>query len=279
MLRSGIGPEQDLRASGREVLLEAPAVGKNLHDHLAVVVARTTRVPDSLAFAQRPRHLLDLLLRRRGPLTSNVAEALAIVRSTPEEVHPDLELLFGPVPYLDHGFTPPPGHGYSIAVVLLDPRSRGSLRLNPDDTDGDPLIDPPYLSDPEGADLRRLRVGVRRAVDVLDAPAFAPYAASLLEPEHILTCEEDVDAFIRAQAETLYHPVGTCRMGTDPRRSVVDPELRVHGADGLYVIDASVMPRVVRGHTQAATYMIAERGAAMLRARRSPRTASLVDER
>jgi choline dehydrogenase len=226
---------------------------------------RSTGLPGSLVEAERPRHLLDLLLRRRGPLTSNVAEALALVCSDEGLAAPDLELLFGPVPYLDHGLTTPPGHGYSIAVVLLDPESHGTVRLDPADPEGAPLIDPRYLGDGAGDDLRRLRAGIRRATAVLDSPAFDRYAATPLEPARPLTSDADLDGFIRQQAETLYHPVGTCRIGPDPTTSVVDPELRVHGVEGLWVADASVMPRIIRGHTVAPTLMVAERAAAMIR--------------
>lgn len=263
--RSGIGPSEWLRDAGIAPVHDLPAVGRHLQDHLAVVVARSTAVAGSLVDAERPRHLLDLLLRRRGPLTSNVAEALALVRSDERLAAPDLELLFGPVPYLDHGLTTPPGHGFSVAVVLLDPASRGTVRPDPADPHGAPLIDPRYLGDDGGRDLERLRAGVRRALAVLDTPAFAKYAASPLEPARTPTSDAEVDAFVRAQAETLYHPVGTCRIGRDPATSVVDPELRVHGLEGLRVADASVMPRIVRGHTQAPTLMVAERAAALMR--------------
>lgn len=262
--RSGIGPSSWLRSAGVDPIHNLPAVGSHLQDHLTVVVARCTDVPGSLLDAQRPRHLLDLLLRRRGPLTSNVAEALALVPSRRGLPAPDLELLFGPVPYLDHGLTTPPGHGYSVAVVLLDPLSRGTVRLDPANPAGTPLIDPGYLLDEAGTDLRRLRSGVRRACAVLDQPAFERYAATMLEPAVALTSDAQVDAFVREQAETLYHPVGTCRIGTDPATSVVDPHLQVHGIDGLRVADASVMPRIIRGHTQAPTLMIAERAAAAI---------------
>lgn len=266
LLASGIGPSDHLAEVGVPVVADLPAVGGHLADHLMAITVMTTPVPVSLATATRPRHLGEWLLRRRGPLTSNVAEALALVDPGRTGGPPDVELVFAPVPYLDHGATPPPGHGFSVGAVLLQPRSMGTVRLADADPTRPPLIDPAYLTDPDGADLARLGAAVRLARAVIDAPAFAPYS-----PAPLRAAGEDVAAFVREQAETIYHPVGTCRMGRDASDSVVDSQLRVRGLDGLRVADASVMPRIVRGHTAAATMMVAERAATMVADRQERR--------
>ena len=268
---SGIGPAGLLAASGVPVVVDLPAVGAHLADHLMAITVRLTDVPVSLATAASARHVLRWLLRRRGPLTSNVAEAYALARSDASLDAPDLELVFAPVPYLDHGATPPPGHGYSVGAVLLTPRSRGEVRLVSPDAMVAPAVDPRYLTDADGHDLRVLTEGVRLAARVLDASPFSRFAGRPLRPAAAdPACSPDgpqaaVEAFVRAQAETIYHPVGTCRIGSGPG-GVVDRELRVHGIRGLRVVDASVMPRIVRGHPLALTYAVAERAADLVAA-------------
>jgi choline dehydrogenase len=197
-------------------------------------------------------------------LTSNVAEAHAFLRSTPDLSAPDLELVWGPVPYVNHGLTPSTVHGVTIAPVLLQPRSVGRLTLRSRDPMEPPLIDPRYLSHPE--DLEVLVAGVRRAREVFRAPALARTVTTPMEPGPGVETDADLADFVRRKAETLYHPVGTCRMGVDAD-AVVDPELRVRGISGLRVVDASVMPTLIRGHTNAPTIMIAERAADLLRGR------------
>ncbi len=261
---SGIGDPAHLAAAEVPLVHELPHVGHHLRDHLVSLVVRLTDVPVSLASAQRPVHLLRYLARRRGPLTSNVAEALALVRTDPTAPAPDIELIFAPVPFLDHGATPPPGHGYTVGVVLLKPASSGSVRITVPDARTAPAIDPGYLSDSDGTDLRVLTRGLQLAQRVLDADAFTPYAARPHRPDHAFQDDDGLADFVRSQAETLYHPVGTCRISPSAATGVVDSRLRVHGLDGLRVADASVMPDLIRGHTHAPTVMIAERAAAFL---------------
>jgi choline dehydrogenase len=196
-------------------------------------------------------------------LTSNVGEAVAFVRTREELTAPDIEIVWAPVPYIDHGSVKPAGHGVTAGVVLLQPESRGTVRLASADPGAAPAIDPNYLSDPQGRDLATFREGVRIARRVLSTRALAPYSGAPMEPAHERTDDESLTAFIAEQAETLYHPCGTCRMGRDAA-SVVDPELRVRGVTGLRVADASVMPRINRGHTHAPTIAIAERAAEIL---------------
>jgi choline dehydrogenase len=260
LLLSGIGDENALGAVGVPVVHHLPGVGENLQDHLAAGMVVRSRLPITMFAAESIPNVIRYLLSRRGMLSSNVAEGLAFVRSGPEQAAPDIELLFAPAPFVNHGFTKPDGHGLTLGVILLTPKSAGRISLRTANASDAPLIDPRYLSDPEGDDMRRLLTGMRVARRVLDAPAFAHLVGESILPPPGATSDDALSALIRAHAETLYHPVGTCRMGSDAM-SVVDPSLRVHGVDRLRVIDASVMPDIVRGHTNAATVMIAEVGA------------------
>jgi choline dehydrogenase len=199
-------------------------------------------------------------------LSSNVGEALAMVRTDPDLPAADVELIFAPVPFIDHGLTVPPGHGISIGAVLLQPASRGTIRLGSADPLAAPVISPGYLSDPDGRDLATLTAGVRLAQQVMSQAALERYVDQPLEPAEVPGDDDGWHRFIREQAETLYHPVGTARMGpADDPASVVDPQLRVIGIEGLRVVDASVMPTINRGHTQAPTMLIAERAADLVR--------------
>lgn len=264
--RSGIGPGALLERLGIDRVVDSPEVGENLQDHLLACVIVRARRPVSLVGAERLGPLLDFVLRRRGMLTSPVAEALAFVRSSPERAAPDLELVWAPAPFVDHGLVPQREHGLTLGVVLLQPHSRGVVQLASAEPDAPPQIDPRYLSDAEGEDLRTMSAGVAIAQQLLRAPELAAYAGDPLEPSDAADDDDARARFIRQQAETLYHPVGSCRMGHD-LGSVVDPELRVRSVQGLSVIDASVMPRITRGHTQAPTIMLAELGAEWLAAR------------
>lgn len=263
LLLSGVGPAAQLQALGITPVHDLPGVGENLQDHLAVAVIVRCPQPITLAAAESVSSLLRYLLLRRGMLTSNVGEALALVRSTPAAPAPDVELIFAPVPYIDHGLTPPPGHGLTIGVVLLRPASRGRIALRSADPFEAPRIHANYLSDPDGRDLATLLQGTRLAQRVFAMPALAPFVGEPLAPPQPELDDAELETYVRARSETLYHPVGSCRMGADPL-AVVDAELRVHGVEGLRVVDASVMPTLVRGHTQAPTVMIAEKAADLI---------------
>ena len=257
---SGVGDSERLRAIGIPVVHHLPGVGDNLQDHLAAGVIVKSRQPTTLVAAQRLTSVLRYLLTRRGMLTSNVAEACAFVRSDPAKDAPDLELIFAPAPFVDHGLTPQTEHGLTVGTVLLTPRSAGSVHARTADPSDAPAIDPRYLTDAQGDDLRRMLIGLRLCAKVLAAPALAEHVGERIMPDASATSDEALSQFIRERAETLYHPVGTCRMGPDDL-AVVDERLLVHGLTSLRVVDASVMPTIVRGHTNAATVMIAERGA------------------
>jgi choline dehydrogenase len=248
-----------LRAAGVQTKIESPEVGRNLQDHLSVPVIMYSREPITLVDAERPVNLLKFFAQRRGMLTSNVGEAVAFIRSEPALAVPDLELVFAPVPFIQHGLVEPPGHGVTVGLVLLQPESRGTVFIRAADAKVAPVIDPGYLSAP--ADLMRLISGITQVQKLFTEPALAQQVTRPMMPG---PDETDLAAYVRGNSETLYHPAGTCRMGEDAG-SVVDPELKVRGVKCLRVVDASVMPRIIRGHTHAPTVMIAERAADLIR--------------
>jgi len=265
LLGSGVGPAEDLRALGVEVALDLPGVGKNLRDHLATgIIAGTKPGVTTLASAESPRNLLRWLVLGRGPLTSNVAEAAAFVRSDPALEAPDLELIFAPVPFEDEGLVKPTRDGVTIAAILLQPRSVGEVRLRSADPVAAPVVDPSYLTDREGHDVRVLLHGLRLARRILAQEPLAARLADELLPGASAQTDDELLAHLRARSQTLYHPVGTCRMGGD-ELAVVDPQLRVRGVAGLRVVDASVVPAPPRGHTNWPTVMVAERAADLVR--------------
>ena len=261
LLLSGVGPAEALERMGLDVVADLPGVGENLQDHLIGLNAVECREPITLSGAETLGQLARYLLLRRGLLTSNVGEAGGFVRLDPGASAPDLQFHFAPGFFVEHGFDSPPGHGASIAPTLVRPRSVGRLRLVSSDPEVAPAIDPRYLSRRE--DLETLVEGTRLARRILDAPAFAPFRGAEVFPGAERTSNAELEAHLRRHAQTIYHPVGTCRMGTD-ERAVVDPELRVRGLGGLRVADASVMPTIPNGNTNAATIAIGERAADLL---------------
>jgi choline dehydrogenase len=237
--------------------IDTPGVGESLQDHLVGGLLATTTSTRTLYTAESWRNLIRYLLLGRGPLTSNVAEAAAFVRTTPELEAPDLELIFAPVLFVDEGLTPPPAHGLTIGTIALQPRSSGSVKLRSSDPFDPPLIDPGYLSDED--DVRVLLHGVRLARRLLETSALKPLVREEMLPGAGAQTDEELTAVLRAKAHTLYHPVGTCALGT-----VVDADLRVRGVGGLRVADASVIPRVPRGHTNWPTVAVAEKAADLI---------------
>jgi choline dehydrogenase len=253
LLLSGVGPSDELRAHGIEVVHDQPEVGRNLRDHAMAIGLWEASVKDSLFAAEKPIQLVKLLLQRRGLLTSNVGEAAVFAKSRPGLSAPDLELIFAPVLYLEEGLTPPDAHGFSIAAVCLQPRSVGRLALRSADPFEMPDIDPAFLSDP--GDVRVLGEGVEQARRIVASTPLSEIAERERAPG-----DESVEAWIRANAHTIYHPIGTCRLG-----AVVDQQLRVIGIDGLRVADASVIPNLMRGHSHAQVSMLALRAAELIR--------------
>lgn len=262
LMLSGVGPAAELARQGIAVVRDAPGVGRDLVDHPLVCMHTRCSRPVTLAQVETLANVLRYLLFHRGPLTSNGAEAAAFVRSRPDLPAPDLEIPFAAVIYEREYETPPTEHGFTIGAVALQPRSRGAITLASADPCAPPLIDPRLVSDPD--DLELLVHGVRLARRIAGAPALREWNGGELTPGAGATSDDDLREFVRANVHTIYHPVGTCRMGTDAG-AVVDPALQLHGVDGLRVIDASVMPTIPRGHTLAATVMIAEKAVDLLK--------------
>jgi choline dehydrogenase len=265
LLLSGIGPADELQRAGISPLHHLPGVGKNLQDHPMVSVGYICRQPVSLRDAPSLPNLLRYLLTRRGPLASNVAEAGLFHRTRPHLRVPDLQLLFGPAYYHNHGFDTHPEHCFGFGPTLITPESRGEILLRSSDPLAAPAIRANYFCASD--DLRVIVEGVKLSRAIAHSNAFAPYCGDELHPGPTARSDADLEEFIRAEAQTLYHPAGTCKMGHDAM-SVVDAELRVHGLAGLRVVDASIMPRVTAGNTNAPTIMIAEKAADSLRAGR-----------
>jgi choline dehydrogenase len=262
---SGVGPREPLERAGVPLVLELTGVGANLLDHLAGGLFAHTHDVDTLASAESLRNLATWVLRGRGPLTSNVGEAAAFVRTRPQLAAPDLELVFAPVLFEEEGLKQPTEDGLTLAAVLLRPKSSGTVELRSSDPLDPPAIDPRYLTDPRGEDVQTLLQGLRLARRIIAQEPLAGFVSAELLPGKQAQSDEALVAHIRATSQTLYHPIATCRMGTDSL-AVVDPELRVRGIAGLRIVDASVMPRLPSGHTNWPTVMIAERGADLIAA-------------
>ena len=265
LLLSGIGPAADLCGVDVAVRHELPGVGKNLQDHLNINVlhrARPRMTLDSKGRGLGPLvPTLQFLLSRNGPATSNVAEAGAFAFSQLGAATPDIQFHFLPLQIVNHARTMLDGDGVTLHACCLRPQSRGEIRLASADPLNPPVIDPNYLS--ADYDLKVLIEGIRRGREILAAPAFKPWLTQERLPGAALKSDAELESFIRATGETEYHPVGTCKMGGDPM-AVVDDQLRVRGLAGLRVIDASIMPTLVSGNTNAPTIMIAEKAAAMM---------------
>lgn len=258
LMLSGVGDAAQLKAHGIDVIADRKGVGKNLQDHVACGVFHESRKAVSLAGANNIFNILRYFITKSGPLTSNVGEGGLFWRSEPTLPKPDVQYHFAPIHYLDHGLTKTPGHGYVLGGLVLNPHSIGELTLKSSDPQQAPAINPNYLSDDRDLDV--LLKATKFGNAVLNNAAFDDYRGKLIRPERALSTDKEWCNYIRNNAETLYHPVGTCKMGTDDR-AVVDPDLRVIGVEGLRVIDASVMPSVPSGNTNAPVIMIAEKAA------------------
>jgi choline dehydrogenase-like flavoprotein len=262
LLLSGIGPADHLRSVGVTVHHDLPGVGENLHDHPYVVCIWESSAPESLYGADKPKPMLEWILRRSGPLTSTVAEAFAFVRSRPGLPAPDLQFHFAPAYFADNGFEEFDGHAFTSGPVLVSTKSRGNLRLRSSDPLDKPRLLTNTLAEPE--DMASLVAGVKLAREIASTGPLAEAAAREIYPGPGVDDDADIEAFVRQHVDLLYHPVGTCKMGTDDA-AVLDPQLRVRGIDGLRVVDASVMPQIPGGNTNAPTIMIAERAADLIK--------------
>jgi len=269
LMLSGIGPGAQLQQHGIGVLHDLPGVGANLHDHVDVVqVVNAPQLTElfGLSFTGAFNAIQGMLEWRRsrsGMLTTNFAEAGGFIKSQPDEALPDLQLHFVIGKLIDHGRKPTVGHGYSCHVCLLRPKSRGSLTLASADPFAAPAIDPNFLA--ERDDIERLVRGFRLMRGILNQPALAAFRGRELAASAGAQSDAQIEAFIRDHADTIYHPVGSCRMGRGAM-DVVDAALRVHGLQGLRVIDASIMPSIVGGNTNAPVIAIAEKAADLIKA-------------
>ncbi|AFY31420.1 GMC family oxidoreductase [Calothrix sp. PCC 7507] len=261
LMLSGIGPGDRLQSLGIPVLVNLPGVGQNLQDHLMASVIYKSKKPISLANAERPTNFLKYYLFKNGALTTNVAEAGGFVKTKPDLKTSDLQFHFSPVSYLNHGFTRPKWHGFTLAPTLIHPLSKGSITLRSNNPLEAPVIQPNYLANE--ADLQVLLAGVKLSRELMKMAAFDTYRGEEVLPGLQIQTEAEICNFIRNTAETLYHPVGTCKMGND-LLSVVNSQLQVYGVQGLRVVDASIMPSIVSGNTNAPTMMIAEKAADMI---------------
>ncbi|WP_276250117.1 GMC family oxidoreductase [Haloarcula rara] len=258
LMLSGVGPAEHLTDYNISVVHELPGVGRNLQDHLNVKVNYACEKPVTLDDADSLWNLLKYLVLKRGALTSNVAEGGGFVSVSDADDRPDIQLHFGPSYSVNHGFDNPDGHGFWLSALCLRPESRGRISLRSADPLDEPCIDPQYLT--EERDLEILLEGVKLVREILQAEPFDEYRGREVSPGPDVQSDEQLIEHIREAAETLYHPVGTCKMGDDDM-AVVDDRLAVHGVDGLRVVDASVMPTIPSGNTDAPTTMIAEKAA------------------
>jgi choline dehydrogenase len=266
LMLSGIGPAEALRAAGIDVELDQPNVGRHLQDHLDICTLFHTVPGISYDRASELKIAFDYFLRgHRGAGTSNVAEAGGFLRSRhATDARNDIQFHFVPAMLDDHGRHRLPGDGYTLHACFLHPRSRGRIGLHDADPRHAPRIEANYLSDPDGFDLKMMVECARLSREILAQAAFDPWRGAPIFPARTNLSDTELAGFVRAKAETIYHPAGTCRIGK-PDEGVVDPQLRVHGIACLRVVDASVMPALPSGNTNAPTIMIAERAADLIR--------------
>ncbi len=265
LMLSGIGPVAALERAGVRVAHDLGGVGGNLQDHLDVMTLTRCSQPVTYDHLNELAVGLKYYLRHEGIGTSNIAEAGGFVASSRcTRSRPDIQMHFVPALLDDHGRNRLPGDGYTLHACNLRPQSRGHLTLKSGDPAEPPAIHANYLSEPE--DIEMMLECIRVSREILAQPAFRPFRAHEIHPGDDVTDREGLLGFVREKAESIYHPVGTCRMGSDPD-AVVDPQLRVRGVEALRVIDASVMPTLIGGNTNAPTIMIAEKAADLLLAR------------
>ncbi|ABG41292.1 glucose-methanol-choline oxidoreductase [Paraglaciecola sp. T6c] len=265
LMLSGIGPKQHLEDKGIEVLKDLPGVGQNLQDHLDAIIQYRCQSTHSYAISlsKLPRYVKAALRywRKRSDIfSSNIAEAGGFVKSQFASSLPDIQYHFLPAILQDHGRQTAFGYGFGLHVCNVYPKSRGEITLASSDPAAPAVIDPCYLSHPD--DQNVMIDGIRQGREILQSRGFHDYQGKEVKPGVAMQSDEQLLAFLKANAETIYHPVGTCKMGADTDdMAVVDNVLNVRGVAGLRVVDASVMPSIIGGNTNAPTIMIAERAA------------------
>ena len=268
LLLSGVGKKEQLDQHDISVVCDLPGVGENMQDHLDVLAVTRERTFHSVGFSpvallRSIKGIFDYILFRKGNFTSNIAEAGGFVKSSPDLAVPDVQFHFSPCFLDNHGLNlwQTVRHGYSLHACNLRPKSRGRLMLRDSDPATPPIIQANYLDNEE--DIAVMVKGVKLSREILKQPAFDHYRGEEVFPGKEVQTDEELEAFIRRKAESIYHPVGTCKMGQD-EMAVVDPRLKVRGVSGLRVVDASIMPTLIGGNTNAPTIMIAEKAADMI---------------
>jgi choline dehydrogenase len=262
LLLSGIGPGAHLREVGVDVVVDLPGVGQNLHDHPAVPLVFRTRDTTDLMDHNNLVQFARAKATGTGPLVSNVGEGGGFFRTDDALPAPDLQVHVAPTGFYDNGMHEPVRRALTTAITLVNVQSSGHVRLRSADPTWHPEIDPGYFDD--RADLEAMVSGFRTALEVLRQGPIARFVDEPWVPASTDPSDDEIVDGIARLGQTLYHPVATCAMGTVDG-SVVDPELRVHGVEGLRVADASVMPRVPRGNTNAPTIMIGEKCADLIK--------------
>lgn len=264
LMLSGIGPADELTGLGIDVALDLPGVGKNLQDHLNLSVLAKTKDPISMAGSsggsRAIKALLQYLWNKTGPGTTNGAETGGFLSTHLSDARPDVQMHFIPM-MLGKGMKDTGIHGVTVHACNLRPTDRGEVRLASADPMAAPIIDNRFLA--TDGNIQVMRAAAKIAREIFAQKPLAQFMSSEFAPGTSKTSDADIDGFIRATAETEYHPVGTCKMGQDDM-AVVDNELRVHGLQNLRVIDASIMPTIVSGNTNAPCSMIAEKAADLI---------------
>ena len=265
---SGVGDSAALAKHGIASVHHLPGVGQNLQDHPDFMFAYTSDNPNftGMSFggiARMFRAIGQYRRERRGPMTSNFAECGGFLKTRPDLDVPDIQLHFGMAMVDDHGRKRHWGTGFSCHVCLLRPKSRGSVALESADPMQPPLIDPNFLG--EADDLEAMVAGYKTTRRLMETPALRALQKKDMFTAGVKT-DDDIRALLRARVDTVYHPVGTCKMGVNDPMAVVDPKLKVHGLEGLRVVDASIMPTLIGGNTNAPTIMIGEKAADMIKA-------------
>jgi choline dehydrogenase len=261
LLLSGLGPAEQLQALDIPVRVNLPGVGQNLQDHLDVAVAYHCTEPISVNVVSAAAEI-EYRYFRKGPWSSNGPEAGGFLKTRPNLPLPDLQFHFSPGWSVGFGHDRPAGHGFTFWPTLILPQSVGYLTLQSPDPLEPPFIQPNYLADE--ADMQVLVEGLKLARKLAQTKAFAPFVGEPIQPGVEIQSEADIREYIRNHTSTVYHPVGTCKMGIDPL-AVVNPQLEVYGVQGLRVADASIMPTIVNGNTNAPAIMIGEKVADMIK--------------
>ena len=260
LLLSGIGPADQLRAQGINVVADVPGVGENLHDHTMVPLVWATQHSNDLLEMASPENMALWQDGHGGPFASNGAEVGGFVSTAGHDV-PNVQLIGGATAFVDHGRTSPPLPNFTMLTASTHPRSRGRLCLRSTDPLTHPHIDPAYYTHPD--DLADITAGLRVSLEIADQSSISKYLRCLNLPAEANPSDAALTEHARRWSQTEYHAVGTCSMGVG-ENAVVDPQLKVRGVDGLRIVDASVMPAVVSGNTNATTVMIAEKAADLI---------------